>query len=267
MRRSFEQIPQLAQQELGVVCSTQPILEGSTLCLEIDVPASDPDNPVRYRGVYRFYDGEEHHNISLTPKEIRVRRHKKPVVEAGQSYVTLDSVTTAANAKTVSTRAIDPTAQDTEAAVSNESQTSELLLLFSQLASQFEQAGGRVTTDKEKRSVTFEFTQQEDVSLSLDEEGLGGNQQGAATSIRPVDPDAKTFAGRSIAAANDLDLTSTDEYILRVLNTNGRATAPRIAEVLGISESTVRRSFRRLKDLQLIVRVGSSRAGYWRTNR
>lgn len=72
-----------------------------------------------------------------------------------------------------------------------------------------------------------------------------------------------TFAEKSIAAANKLDMTSTDEYVLRVLTTNGRATAPRIAEVLGVSESTVRRSFRRLKEYGFIERIGSDKAGYW----
>ena len=59
-------------------------------------------------------------------------------------------------------------------------------------------------------------------------------------------------------------MTSTDEYILKVLETNGRVTAIRIAEVLGVSESTVRRSFRRLREYGFIERVGSNKAGYWR---
>ncbi len=72
------------------------------------------------------------------------------------------------------------------------------------------------------------------------------------------------FSQRSIAAANDLDLTSTDEFVLRALRANGRATAPGIAELFGVSESTVRRSFRKLRELGLIDRVGSNKAGYWR---
>lgn len=74
------------------------------------------------------------------------------------------------------------------------------------------------------------------------------------------------FSARSIAAANNLDFTSTDEYVLRVLHSNGRATAVRIASVLGVSESTVRRSFRKLREYGLIERVGSDKAGYWRVN-
>lgn len=73
-----------------------------------------------------------------------------------------------------------------------------------------------------------------------------------------------TFADHSIAAANGLDMTNTDEYVLRVLATNGRATAPRIAEVLGVSERTVRRSFKRLREYGFIERIGSDKAGYWR---
>lgn len=44
---------------------------------------------------------------------------------------------------------------------------------------------------------------------------------------------------------------------------DGRLTAPRIAKNLNISESTVRRSFRRLRDLGLIDRVGSDKSGFW----
>lgn len=79
-------------------------------------------------------------------------------------------------------------------------------------------------------------------------------------------PKESSFATRSIAAAQGLDLTSTDEYVLRVLNSNGRATAPRIATVLGVSESTVRRAFRKLREHGLIERIGSDKAGYWRVN-
>lgn len=79
-------------------------------------------------------------------------------------------------------------------------------------------------------------------------------------------PKDAPFSARSIAAANNLDFTSTDEYVLRVLHTNGRATAVRIAGVLGVSESTIRRSFRKLREYGLIERVGSDKAGYWRVN-
>lgn len=74
------------------------------------------------------------------------------------------------------------------------------------------------------------------------------------------------FSARSIAAANELDLTSTDEYVLRVLHTNGRATAARIAQVLGVSERTVRRSFKKLREYGFIERIGSDKAGYWSVN-
>lgn len=75
-----------------------------------------------------------------------------------------------------------------------------------------------------------------------------------------------TFAERSIAAAHKLDMTQTDEYVLQVLTTNGRATAPRIAKVLGVSERTVRRSFKKLREYGFIERIGSDKAGYWSVN-
>lgn len=83
-------------------------------------------------------------------------------------------------------------------------------------------------------------------------------------SAKRSSPQKTTFKDHSIAAANRPDLTSTDEYVLKVIETNGRVTAPRIAEVLGVSESTVRRSFRKLREFELIERIGSNKAGYWR---
>lgn len=85
----------------------------------------------------------------------------------------------------------------------------------------------------------------------------------AAHQSEQAAPRKKTFKDHSIAAARRLDMTSTDEYILKVIETNGRVTALRIAEVLGVSESTVRRSFRRLRELGFIERIGSNKAGYW----
>ena len=75
-----------------------------------------------------------------------------------------------------------------------------------------------------------------------------------------------TFVERSIAAAHKLDMTQTDEYVLQVLTTNGRATAARIAQVLGVSERTVRRSFKKLREYGFIERIGSDKAGYWSVN-
>lgn len=82
----------------------------------------------------------------------------------------------------------------------------------------------------------------------------------------PKEKVAPTFKNRSVAAAKEIYLTSTDEYVLKVLVANGRATAPKIASLLGVSESTVRRSFRRLKEHGMIERVGSDKAGYWKVN-
>lgn len=51
-----------------------------------------------------------------------------------------------------------------------------------------------------------------------------------------------------------------------MLTTNGRATAARIAQVLGVSERTVRRSFKKLREYGFIERIGSDKAGYWSVN-
>lgn len=91
---------------------------------------------------------------------------------------------------------------------------------------------------------------------------------GAATSReRTATPKARqqppAFKDRSIAAERGIYLTNTEEYVLKILNANGRATAMDIATLLGVSESTVRRAFRHLREEDLITRIGSDKAGYW----
>lgn len=44
-KKTFERIPQLAWRELGLTCSTEPVMNGMNLCLEIQVPAAP--HPIR----------------------------------------------------------------------------------------------------------------------------------------------------------------------------------------------------------------------------
>lgn len=68
---------------------------------------------------------------------------------------------------------------------------------------------------------------------------------------------------RAVALQQDTSLTLNDEKVLAMIDIDGRLTAPRIAKNLNISESTVRRSFRRLRELGLVERVGSDKSGFW----
>lgn len=75
---------------------------------------------------------------------------------------------------------------------------------------------------------------------------------------------SKKFDELSLAAANNLDLTAIDEQIIKVLTINGRVTARRVAQYLKVSDSTVHRSYRKLRELGIICRIGSKKAGYWK---
>ena len=130
--------------------------------------------------------------------------------------------------------------------------------------------------DSRETTVTFSLDSQKTWQMSTPPPARDFDSESPAPANRVTNvsnienPESKPrytpFSARSIAAANELDLTSTDEYVLRVLHTNGRATAVRIANVLGVSESTVRRAFRKLKKHGLIDRIGSDKAGYWHVN-
>lgn len=92
---------------------------------------------------------------------------------------------------------------------------------------------------------------------------MGADPTGSRSIARSAMSDAHATA-RAAALQHDVGLTANDEKVLSMIDIDGRLTAPRIAKSLGVSESTVRRSFRRLRDLGIIDRVGSDKAGFWR---
>lgn len=62
----------------------------------------------------------------------------------------------------------------------------------------------------------------------------------------------------------DLRVTRTDRQVLALLAELDRPTAAHLAATLGVSDSTVRRSLKRLTQLGLIARHGSNKTGFWR---
>lgn len=130
-------------------------------------------------------------------------------------------------------------------------------------ASSSESEKSRANSDEKSREVSAKSAD-EAPTRATEEQGVSGNN-GETKYLRPSGTNQNaSFMEKSIAAVNDLDLTSTDEFTIKVLTTNGRATANDIASFLNVSESTVRRSFRKLKELGMISRVGSAKAGYWK---
>lgn len=209
-KKPFERIPQLAWRELGLTCSTEPVMNGMNLCLEIQVPAAP--HPIRYGNNYYLYN--EGIN-SIVPREL-FDRLLAPNIETPQ-------------AATEVTQAL----RDAQAPVNEQTvlQTTETSIADQQ---------------------------------ANEQEGAAPSPSAASPTSASSANHKPTFNETSIAAANRLDMTITDEYILKVLETNGRATALQIAKLLEISESTVRRSFRRLREYGFIERIGSNKAGYWR---
>lgn len=209
-KKPFERIPQLAWRELGLTCSTEPVMNGMNLCLEIQVPAAP--HPIRYGNNYYLYN--EGIN-SIVPREL-FDRLLAPNIETPQ-------------AATEVTQAL----RDAQAPVNEQTvlQTTETSIADQQ---------------------------------ANEQEGAAPSPSAASPTSASSANHRPTFNETSIAAANRLDMTITDEYILKVLETNGRATALQITKLLEISESTVRRSFRRLREYGFIERIGSNKAGYWR---
>ena len=208
-KKPFERIPQLAWRELGLTCSTEPVMNGMNLCLEIQVPAAP--HPIRYGNNYYLYN--EGIN-SIVPREL-FDRLLAPNIETPQAVIEV----------------IQPSR---DAQVPNNTQA----------------------TLQASASIADRQANEQEIAPSF--------PSATSATSAPAANHKPTFNETSIAAANRLDMTLTDEYILKVLETNGRATALQIAKLLEISESTVRRSFRRLREYGFIERIGSNKAGYWR---
>lgn len=209
-KKPFERIPQLAWRELGLTCSTEPVMNGMNLCLEIQVPAAP--HPIRYGNNYYLYN--EGIN-SIVPKEL-FDRLLTPNIEPPQ----------AATEVTQAPRDAQTPVKEQAALQANETNIAD--------------------------------------RQANEQEGAAPSPSAASPTSASSANHRPTFNETSIAAANRLDMTITDEYILKVLETNGRVTALQIAKLLEISESTVRRSFRRLREYGFIERIGSNKAGYWR---
>lgn len=208
-KKTFERIPQLAWRELGLTCSTEPVMNGMNLCLEIQVPAAP--HPIRYGNNYYLYN--EGIN-SIVPREL-FDRLRTPSIETPQAVIEV----------------IQPSR---DAQVPNNTQA----------------------TLQASASIADRQANEQEIAPSF--------PSATSATSAPSANHKPTFNETSIAAANRLDMTLTDEYILKVLETNGRVTALQIAKLLAISESTVRRSFRRLREYGFIERIGSNKAGYWR---
>ncbi|MDE6883823.1 MAG: winged helix-turn-helix transcriptional regulator [Lachnospiraceae bacterium] len=58
--------------------------------------------------------------------------------------------------------------------------------------------------------------------------------------------------------------SKTEENILAEIRKNPYITKREICELLGVGKSTVARATKKLKDHGIIVRVGSTKAGYWK---
>lgn len=107
------------------------------------------------------------------------------------------------------------------------------------------------------------------VCFQMDEDSVmrttlsGTDLTSSGSIVRAAASDVRTGA-RDAALQQNVGLTLNDEKVLSMIDIDGRLTAQRIAKNLGISESTVRRSFRRLRDLGIIDRVGSDKSGFWR---
>ena len=59
---------------------------------------------------------------------------------------------------------------------------------------------------------------------------------------------------------------SLNEQILLLISKQNDITRTRLASELGVSESTIKRTIKKLLEEGIITRIGSKRSGYWQIN-
>lgn len=238
MHRAFEDIPTLTLQSFGFSCTTEPIMDGTQLCLQVDVPAAP--EPLSFEGGYYLYG-----------------KGGNELLHGAALDAFLASATTGEGKGGPLPPPRDPTAAPGSTLAEGLTEDPAGSSANPQLA-----------VDASLSSANAPATAQPAGTAPGTSPGATPAQAAPAPPARPAKPKGRpqqpAFKDRSIAAVRDIYLTSTDEYVLKILNANGRATAPKIATLLGVSESTVRRSFRHLREEGLITRIGSDKAGYWK---
>jgi len=61
-----------------------------------------------------------------------------------------------------------------------------------------------------------------------------------------------------------IDLTENQKEIISHIIENPKISAKKLSELVGISSRKVEENIKKLKDKQIIERVGANRGGYWR---
>lgn len=83
-----------------------------------------------------------------------------------------------------------------------------------------------------------------------------------------VGPDVITPSNGVIngAITGAINLSATEKRVLQFFKDNPRATKLIVASSVGIGAGTVERAIKKLKELNLLERVGSNKTGYWKVN-
>ena len=63
---------------------------------------------------------------------------------------------------------------------------------------------------------------------------------------------------------NNIELNGNQMEILDHLIKNKKVTQTELSQLIGINEKNIRNNIKKLKELNLIERVGNTRTGYWK---
>ena len=78
-----------------------------------------------------------------------------------------------------------------------------------------------------------------------------------------IENDVETFDEINDKINDKIKISQNENNILELIRKNNEITQPQIREKLKISESTVSRAIKKLKDYGYIIRSGSRKDGHW----
>lgn len=245
--RLMKTIPGLIAQSLNLTCAVELVLDSGRFCLEVVIPPAN--DPISFRGIFFFYkDGEN--NI---------------LDDEALDRLCIDNVGRPPRTWTVGALLGRHTSRPNNPNLVAALRSLGIIDGWGNGVSRIRMSCMEAGTPEP----IFELRDDETmVCFPMDSDSLltasitHANAINAAPVARADLPEVQQTA-RARATQQDTSLTLNDEKVLAMLDIDGRLTAPRIAKNLNISESTVRRSFRRLRDLGLIDRVGSDKSGFW----
>ena len=103
--------------------------------------------------------------------------------------------------------------------------------------------------------------------LATLEKHKGEEKPQIGNNIFPVDREFGIIFGNEFGIKFGIKFGDNDKKVLLLLNSNPTYSSQRIADRLEITKRAVEKIIQRLREANIIERIGSNKSGYWKVNR